>query len=141
MERGRGKASLPGREKELEERARARRWGDCRQGGAEQKGGSRGSRKVREIHRQRRMRVEKWVPRGDPEKACRDDPCESKRQVQSEEKRREAGRLETTEQIQWHSKQETNVKRPEKRKAQSELKIQSGRTPELHTQKDDQRDE
>ena len=44
-------------------------------------------------------------------------------------------------QIQWHSKQETNVKRPEKRKAQSELKIQSGRTPELHTQKDDQRDE
>ena len=85
--------SLPGREKEMEGRARARRWGDCRQGGAEQKGGSRGSRKVREIHRQRRMRAEKWVPRGDPEKACRDDPCESKRQVQSEEKRREAGCL------------------------------------------------
>lgn len=28
-----------------------------------------------------------------------------------------------------------------KKKAQSELKIQSGRTPELHTQKEDQRDE
>lgn len=39
------------------------------------------------------MRAEKWV-QGDPEKACRDDPCESKRQVQSEEKERsrEAGR-------------------------------------------------
>ena len=41
VERGRGKASLPGREKELEERARARRWGDCRQGGAGQRGGDR----------------------------------------------------------------------------------------------------
>ena len=89
--------SLPGREKEMEGRARARRWGDCRQGRAEQKGGSRGSRKVREIHRQWRMRAENWVPGGDPEKPCRDDPCESKRQVQSEEKRREAGRLEMTE--------------------------------------------
>lgn len=97
VERGRGKASLPGREREMEERARARRWGDCRQGRAEQKGGSRGGRKVREIHRQRRMRAENWVAGGDPEKPCRDDPCESKRQVQSEEKRREAGRLETTE--------------------------------------------
>ena len=38
VERGRGKTSLPGREKELEERARARRWGDCRQGGAGQRG-------------------------------------------------------------------------------------------------------
>ena len=102
VERGRGKASLPGREKEMEERARARRWGDCRQGRAEQKGGSRGSWKVREVHRQRKMRAENWVAGGDPEKPCRDDPCESKRQVQSEEKRREAGRLET---IQWHSKQ------------------------------------
>ena len=56
---------------------------------------------MREVHRQRKMRAETWVAGGDPEKPCRDDPCESKRQVQSEEKRREAGRLET---IQWHSK-------------------------------------
>lgn len=50
----------------MEGRARARRWGDCRQVRAEQKGGSRGSQKVREIHRQQRMRAENWVRGGDP---------------------------------------------------------------------------
>ena len=81
-----------GREKELEERARAR-WGDCRQGRAGQRGGDRGSRKVREIPRQWRMRAENWAPGGKLERPRRDDPCESKEQVQSEEKRREAGCL------------------------------------------------
>ena len=93
MERGRGKTSLLGREKELEERARARRWGDCRQGRAGQRGGDRGSSKVREIPRQWRMRAENWAPGGKLERPRRDDPCESKEQVQSEEKRREAGCL------------------------------------------------
>lgn len=43
VERGRGKTSLPGREKELGREGRARRWGDCRQGGAGQRGGRQGA--------------------------------------------------------------------------------------------------
>ena len=62
MERLRGKTSLLGRKKELGERARERRRGDCRKGRAGQRGGGRGSSKVREIPRRQRMRAENWVP-------------------------------------------------------------------------------
>ena len=41
--------------------------GDCRQGRAGQRAGGRESRKVREIHRQWRMRAGKWAPMLDPE--------------------------------------------------------------------------
>ena len=48
---------------------------------------------MREIPRQWRMRAENWVPGGKLERPHRNDLCESKEEVQSEEKRREAGCL------------------------------------------------
>lgn len=85
VERGRGKTSLPGREKELEERARARRWGDCRQGGAGQRGGDReqqGEGDSQTVENEGR----ELGSSGKPRETLHRDP--QREQVQSEEERR-----------------------------------------------------